>query len=354
MILKLLNAMGPRWAMQRVGFAIEHRTGALKRRMPQRRWQELALAEYLRPEIPGEAEAYLAWRKQNAAAFFFSHARLTKPFDAQSAIAAGERVLSGELPFFGHSEQTGFPPEWHRDPLTGTEWPRDRHWSEIDDFSLGDIKLVWEPSRFAFVFALVRAYATAGDERYAAAFWRAVEDWLDSNPPNSGVNWKCGQEATFRVMAWCFGLYAFEASPESRADRVAKMTLAIALHGERIAGHIDYALSQRNNHGLSEATGLFTIGTLFPELRRSAEWRALGRRLIGRQVPEQFYADGSYIQHSFNYQRVALHVLLWAMRLAEISGEPFSKDCYEAVGRSALVLARFCDSQSGIDRKSVV
>jgi hypothetical protein len=88
---------------------------------------------------------------------------------------------------------------------------------------------------------------------------------------------------------------------------------------ERIAGFIDYALSQRNNHGISEAVGLFTIGLLFPHFRNADEWRRTGRDLIVRQIGEQMYEDGSYIQHSFNYQRVMLDDAVWAFRLAELN-----------------------------------
>lgn len=70
---------------------------------------------------------------------------------------------------------------------------------------------------------LVRAYAGTQDDRYAEVFWAALEDWARHNPPNTGVNWASGQEAAFRVMAWCFCLFAFLDSPSSTADRVYRL-----------------------------------------------------------------------------------------------------------------------------------
>jgi len=54
--------------------------------------------------------------------------------------------------------------------------------------------VIWEPSRFGFAYALVRAYWRSGDERYAELFWQLVEDWRANNTPQLGPNWKCGQE----------------------------------------------------------------------------------------------------------------------------------------------------------------
>jgi len=50
----------------------------------------------------------------------------------------------------------------------------------------------------------------------------------------------------------------------------------IEVHGDRIATFIGYGLSQRKNHGIGEAVGLFTIGILFPQLQRAEEWKSLG------------------------------------------------------------------------------
>ena len=180
-------------------------------------------------------------------------------------MATAGDVAAGRLRYFEHTvASTGFPPNWHANPFTGQAAPSDRHWSEITDFDAGDIKVIWEPSRFGFAYALVRAYWRSGDEQYAEVFWRLVEDWREHNPPNRGPNWKCGQEISLRVMAWCFGLYGLLDSPATTAERVAMLGQMIAVSGERIAANFDYALSQRNNHGISEALGYGRSGRSSP------------------------------------------------------------------------------------------
>ena len=225
----------------------------------------------------------------------------------------------------------GFPPAWHQNPFSQQNAATDTHWSQINDFAYGDIKIIWEASRFGFVYALVRAYWRNGDEHYADLFWQAIMDWRKHNPPQQGVNWKCGQEASLRVMAWTFGLYGFLYSPVTTAKRITDLAQMIAVSGERIEANLSYALSQRNNHGISEGMGLWTIGSLFPEFRAAARWRKTGRDVLEKQGRELIYADGSFSQHSVNYHRLMLHDYVWCLRLGEIHERPFSPQLHQRI-----------------------
>src|SRR5512141_1396820 len=182
-----------------------------------------------------------------------------------------------------------------------------------------DIKFIWELSRFAMVYTLVRAYRSTRDEKYAAAFWELIQSWAESNPPNTGPNWMDGQEAALRLMAWTFGFYAFMDSPSTTAERVAQFTVMIAAHAERIYKNIDYAISTHSNHTISEAFGLWLVGLLFPELKDFEKYVALGRKLLEQEAAAQIFSDGSYAMYSLNYHRFILHLYLYAIRLSELN-----------------------------------
>lgn len=343
---KVVRDLGLPWVAKRTKFAVQARLGLLKRRLPVSKW-DFSSREWLSQDAPVDPEEFkrsIAERSR----FFDSP---TKPprslVDGEQVCRRADCLLAGEWPLFSHQwVNLGFPPDWHLNVLDGTQVDQS-HWSHIHADRIHDIKFVWEPSRFSPVYLLVRAYGMNHDARYAEGFWRLVEDWAEKNPPNLGANWMSGQEAAFRVIAWCFGLFAFFDCRASTAPRVLKLMRMIEKHGERISGFIEYAISQRNNHGISEAVGLFTIGILFPQLRRAEEWLEAGRELIISQLEEQVYADGSYIQHSFNYQRVMLDDLVWAFRLGELNDHRFSADSYELLARSAKFLLRFCDPKTG-------
>jgi asparagine synthase (glutamine-hydrolysing) len=353
---QLCTHMGPGWLAYRAIYAAGLRAGWLRHELPRRDWDAVPLERFLQDPACGRAEVYLEHRRTRAPRFFFQFSEQPAykdcwsdwDQDAKNPVMTSERLAEGNLVYFGQEfAHTGFPPEWHRNPFTGLTAPTDRHWSEISDFRHGDIKVLWEPSRFSFAYDLVRAYWRTNNEKYAELFWQLVSDWYIHNPPQTGVNWKCGQEISLRLMAWIFGLYGFIGARATTPDRVRQLAQMIAVSVHRIAANIGYALSQKNNHGITESVGLFTVGTLFPELASAQQWERLGRHHLEAQVRELFYEDGSFAQHSLNYQRLALHDCLWAARLAELAGRPFSADLYHRLGQASMLLYQLQDDSSG-------
>lgn len=322
--------------------------GVLKRRTPLESWADLRLSSILHPDIPSETNAYFEWRYANQPRFFFDGAANLKEAAVigQGSVSLADEILQGLFPFFGYSANLGFPPQWQREPFTKRIAPSG-HWSELDEFSFGDIKLWWEPSRFSWAYALSRAFALTGNNIYAETFWQLLESWLDENPPNQGVNWKCGQEASLRVMTICFSCYAFRGAPASTPSRLAQLTLAIYAHGRRIDAYADYAISQKNNHGITEGAGLWTIGVLFPEFREAERWKARGRAMLESEIQRQVYDDGSYIQHSTNYHRFMLQTAAWAIRLGEVNQDKLAPGIYERVRKSLSLLYSITDPESG-------
>lgn len=348
--------MGPRWVAFRAWHTLKLKSGWFERRWPIRPWTDYPLERLVADPTLAKPEQYLNYRRNTAPFFFFRPedqkefaASLTK-FDRpeRNPIVESERISKGEFRLFSHARvECGFPPDWHCNPLTGQRVSAEAHWSRIGHFAHGDIKCVWELGRFGFAYTLVRAYWRDGNDKWAELFWRLVEDWRDRNPPNQGPHWMCGQETAFRVMAWCFGLYGFLHSRATTLERVSVLAQMLAVSGERIAANFDYALSQSNNHGISEALGLWTIGVLFPEFRASAEWERLGRYWLERLGRQLIYSDGGFCQHSANYHRLMLHDYLWALRLGDVLARPFSAELKEKFERAADFLWHVQDAVSG-------
>ena len=355
-VWNLVHYLGPGWLTYRLGYAIRLRAGLLRRQLPVTDWAAQPLGDFLSDPALAQPESYLAYRRSRAIRFFFDPSRREEyqpcltGWDSGTAtpVLVSDEIAQGTLRYFAKTPvQVGFPPDWHSNPLTGQSVPADRHWSQIGDFDHGDIKIIWEPSRFGFTYALVRAYWRTGDERYAEMFWQLVEDWRAHNPPQRGPNWKCGQETSFRVMAWCFGLYGFLDATATDARRVTELAEMIAVSGQRIQANLGYALSQRNNHGISEGFGLWTIGLLFPELRFAAQWRERGRQVLETLGRELIYDDGAFVQHSANYHRLMLHDYLWAMRLGDLHDQALSIQLRERIGKAGAFLYQIQDEQTG-------
>jgi asparagine synthase (glutamine-hydrolysing) len=346
----LLWSHGVRWLAFRLGYALRKRTGLLRARMPAYEWRDRPLETWLRDDVPAMPEAYAHWRRQNSPKFFFESSILPVrvPWDPQLAVDEAERIFSGEIKYFAHQFiRTGFPPDWHRDPVSGIGLDRHKHWSEISDETETDIKFIWEASRFGMVYTLVRAYAFARDEKYAQAFWALIHSWAEPNPPNRGPNWMDGQEAALRLLAWTFGYYAFLDSPSTTTERLSQFTVLVAAHAERIYKNIDYAIFTHSNHTISEAFGLWLAGLMFPEIKNAEMYLALGRELLEQEALLQIFPDGSYSMYSLNYHRFVLHVYLSVIRLAEINRSPVSNLISERVSGSIEFLAQLIDPETG-------
>lgn len=275
------------------------------------------------------------------------HAAVTRvmrsfPEAATQAVADAERVLGGEWPYFGGTWwKIGWPPRWHEDPRTGRIAASDRPWTASGDVG-GDIKWIWEPSRLYAAWLLPRAWAATGEPRYVDATWQMFHDWWEHNPVGRGPNWYCAQELSFRCFAMIFAASAFRAH-NAVAD-VARLGAFLRVAGARIERTLGHGLSQRNNHGLSEAVGLWTLGVVLPGEPAAARWRARGAAAMRECIVDQFAADGAYIQESLNYHRLAVHVLLWARWVSRATGEPLPAEVERVLRASHDLLAALTPS----------
>lgn len=350
-IFSLYQKFGFRWLLFRAGYTLRMRLGILCWQFPVYGWDDRPLKYWLKPEIPSEPVDYLAWRNAHTPKFFFDgipSLPCDLTWNPQLAMDEAERILSGELRYFEHTPyQIGFPPDWHLDPRTNIRVDANKHWSQIPDYGQYDVKFIWEASRFNQVYALMRAYAFKKDERYPEAFWTLVEDWAQKNPPQRGPNWKCGQETSLRVLAWTFGLFAFEDASSSTPKRVAQLTQLIAAQAERVYANLDFAVSTRGNHAISESFGIWLAGTLFPELKQAETYRALGRAVLEREAATHIFPDGTYSMYSLNYHRFILHVYFLAMRLGELNDDRFTDSLYQSISRSLDFMAQLIRPENG-------
>jgi hypothetical protein len=214
-----------------------------------------------------------------------------------------------------------------------------------------DIKFIWEPARFGWAFCLGRAYHLTQDEKYAETFWRNFEVFNSANPPYLGPNWISGQEAALRLMAFVWAAQVFVGSSCSTPERNAALARSITFHASRIIPTLVYARSQQNNHLLTEAAGLLTAGLALPRHPQASRWCALGWKWLNEGLQSQIDTYGEYAQHSTNYHRLMLQVVLWINTLLH-ANEPgryyrWPRKTNEAILRSIHWLLAILDSDSG-------
>ena len=238
--------------------------------------------------------------------------------DPEPWVLDAKRVLSGEVPAFSNAwVEVGFPPSWRRSVLTGVdlEEPR-RHWTRIPDFALagGDVKGFWEPARFDGLLHLTLGWLAGGGEAERAGVERWLESWVEENPVNAGVQWKCGQETSLRLMAILLCTHLLKRWGGVRA--APGLHDLVAEHASRIAATMSYAIGQDNNHATSEAAALFAAGAFLMAEGAHGDvgrrWVGSGRSSLEERVQALVMPDGSFSQHSVNYHRMLLDTVSFA------------------------------------------
>lgn len=275
---------------------------------------------------------------------FFGSPLVTAP-QTVAALPAFNPVLFGWKP--APLRDDGFP-DWFFDAFQSRRYAQTHvPWNRLPDFdpAQGDIKCIWELSRWDWVVRLSQHACLPGGQWALSKLNLWLRDWIEKNPAYIGPNWKCGQEASIRVLH--LALAAHILGRDESAD--GPLLQLIALHLNRIAPTVGYALAQNNNHGTSEAAALF-VGSSWLQLagHRRKNSARLGRRLLENCVRRLIMDDGTFSQYSVNYHRLALDSLSFAELWCRVNNlEPFSQAFYDRAQLATKWLQSVVQPESG-------
>lgn len=221
---------------------------------------------------------------------------------------------------------------WYKNLLTDNVLDCfDQEWRKIGDFesSIGDVKGVWELSRLDWAFHLVEKAIINDDPAALTMLNTKLHEWCNVNRAYLGPNWKCGQEASIRVIHLAVIAKILDQVNKTSQD----LQDLICIHLERISPTILYAVSQDNNHGTTEAAALY-IGGRWLELNghsKGKKWKKQGRKWLEDRAEKLITEDGVFSQYSVNYHRLLLDtysvVELWRLETGdhEFSGNLINK-----------------------------
>lgn len=262
----------------------------------------------------------------------FGQPWLGRPFDAAPHLAAAERILAGRFDVFALRDVAlGFPPEWNRDPKTGTLAPLGfgKLLNYRDEAVVGDIKCLWEPNRHLCISDLAMAYALSGELRYAHGVQALLESWWQQCPYPLGPNWSSALELALRLVSWSHawqllggaGSVLFE-GPEGQAF-LQRWLASIYQHCHFIAGHFSRH-SSANNHLFGELTGLHVAALTWPCWPESAGWLAQTERELEEQALKQNGPDGVNREQAIYYQHTVADEMLLCALAGRANGQPRS------------------------------
>ncbi|GGX82329.1 heparinase [Massilia dura] len=276
--------------------------------------------------------------------------------DAAALRTAADAILAGRWNVFAmRGLNLGFPPQWNRDPKTGTVAPM-KLGKAIDyrrESVVGDIKYLWEPSRHLELVTLALAWRATGDQRYAAGARLLLESWFDQCPYPIGVHWTSSLELAVRLLNWAFAWQLlggadsalFKGDDGKRFQR--RWLDNIYQHCHFIRGYFSRH-SSANNHLFGEYMGLFVASVQWPCWPESARWEALARRGIEAEAMEQNFADGVNKEQAIYYQHEVMDMMLLCHRIGLTNGAGFSAAYLERLERLAEFVAALMDVSGNV------
>ena len=330
--------MGGRYFAFRIGHELKKKTALFQKQFPQ--------------NPPFKSFISLAdWRKGQGKFFTNGPVHLEREQTAPDALKKEFQDLKeGRFLFFSSSIlDLGPDYDWVTNPDSGFKYDETRHWTKVNDFSreAGDIKYVWEKSRFSFLYTIMRYDACTGEE-HAEWVWKEILSWIAANPVNSGPNFKCSQEISLRVLNWTYALHFYKSSPSLKEEIFQKIIFSIYWQLRHVYGNIHFSrIAVRNNHAITETLTLYLGGLLYPFFSEAGLWKEKGKRWFEDEVAYQIYEDGTFLQFSMNYHRVVIQLLTWGICLADLNRDRFKEEVYDRAEKSLRFLTNCMNSENG-------
>jgi hypothetical protein len=336
-IIQLARNMGPRYIAFRSAYEFSRRSGLLRKRFPQNppRKEWISLAQ---------------WKKLPSA--FVINGRLRFEGNEPALLLEEFKNLkSGKLNFFNCTDPVdlGREYDWLTNPATKYRYPSGDHWTLVNDFDVknGDIKYVWEKSRFSFLHTILRHDAYSGDDN-SAWVWDEILSWIRSNAINSGPNYKCSQEMSLRMINWTFALNFYKDSQSLTEDIFQEIMHNVYWQLKHVYSNINFSrIAVRNNHAITETLMLYIGGLVFPFFPEASAWKKAGKKWFEEEIAYQVYPDGTFLQFSMNYHRVVVQLFNLAFAVAEKNNERFADFVYERACRSLDFLYQCQETSNG-------
>ncbi len=331
-IINLISNMGWRYVRFRGRYELLRKSGLLKQKFP--------------VSPPFKLYTTLqSWKNQSPVFFFESREKLSIPRNPEPGLKENyNNICEGKFLLFNSLlTDLGKNYDWVTNPDSGFHYDIKKHWTEIPDYSkeAGDIKFVWEKSRFSYLYDIIR-YDYHFDHDCAEMVFGDILSWIRSNPVNCGPNYRCSQEMSLRVMNWTFALHYYRNSPFLTEDVFSQVQYTIYWHMHHVYANIDFSrIAVRNNHAITETLALYLAGVFYPGLPGAAQWKENGKRWFEEETAYQVDEDGTFLQFSMNYHRVVVQLLTWGIALSEKNDERFHDVVYDRA-RKSLVFLRTC------------
>jgi len=223
---------------------------------------------------------------------------------------------------------------WHCDFKSGYYWDPKTFYLDIKygGRERADVKIPWELSRFQHLATLGETYWLTGNEKYTKEFINEIENWIENNHPQYGVNWRCTMDVAIRTCNWVLGYYFFKDSKEVTDEFLMKFSKSLLIHGEHIQGNLEKNWRGfTSNHYFSDVVGLVYLGIFFNNTNIGYRWLNFGIKELKKEMKKQVYPDGCDFEASTCYHRLVLELFFFSTLFIVINNEKFNGENYREI-----------------------
>ena len=232
--------------------------------------------------------------------------------DATSAtIAEADRLCEGYIQDYYRPGEI----DWRGNPNGYVEWPIHLQY------------MSWNR-------ALISAYRTTGDEKYARRQDEIISSHIRHNPRPIGHRGGLGGWAPHRpssrlTRCWPWTFFSMLDSPSFQQRTRLDM---LKTWWEMVEHTLEWSLPDSANFGWTDTLAIYRSGILFPEFKRSAFWREEGLTRLHEELERQFHPDGAQYELA-GYHEGCMQRLFNVYRLAQFNEIDLGDDFKAALNR---------------------
>ena len=250
-------------------------------------------------DLSGAKKALCAYfRNRTSVPWTFDYSkRSVVPFNR----AVANATLGGKVP-----RSTG-----NAMPIGDIDWRFDEKHAAANPAFVASLRTAL--NRMPFWGSLGEAYWATGEEKYAEAWVQQMQKWVAQQPqPKRNINNQFGKTSWLTIdtglrMAgsWPQAYHRFLHSPSFTDDALIVFLKSCLQHGQHLK---NFATS--GNWLTMEMNGLYSVGSVFPEFKEAASWRAMAVEKLYADQKVQFLPDGAQVEGTPGYHNIAISSIL--------------------------------------------